>query len=239
MSEHADTEPATGQGEEQEGAGGPAGDQRRPRRQVDATSLMGLAHPLRVKIQDQLGLHGPATATQLAARLGESSGSTSYHLRQLEKYGFVEEDPDRGSGRERWWRRVPGGISIDPRELRESEALRDATDLVVDEFHRAKRARIEYWRQTYHAWPREWIDASGEASLRFRLRPDELVALSDEMEQLLDLWMSRVNDRPDDDLVDVEMQIYSFPVGVPTPDHPGGEPPAPRAASVDAPGPSE
>jgi DNA-binding transcriptional ArsR family regulator len=206
------------------------GDRLPPRRQVDAKSLLGLAHPLRVKIQDQLGLHGPATATQLAARLGESSGATSYHLRQLEKYGFVEEDPDRGSGRERWWRRVPGGISIAGHELRESEATREATNLVLNELNKGKQSRIDHWRNTYHEWPKEWVDASGEASLHFRLRPDELNTLHDELEILLNRWITASNQRSDDDLVDVEMQVYTFPVGVPTPENPDGAPPAPAAA---------
>jgi predicted ArsR family transcriptional regulator len=47
---------------------------------------------------------GPATATQLAERLGQSSAATSYHLRQLAAYGFVADDTERGTGRERWWR---------------------------------------------------------------------------------------------------------------------------------------
>jgi hypothetical protein len=52
-----------------------------------------------------LRLDGPSTATKLAARVGESSGATSYHLRQLATYGFVVEDAEHtGSGRERWWR---------------------------------------------------------------------------------------------------------------------------------------
>ena len=37
-------------------------------------------------------------------RLGESSGSTSYHLRRLAAFGFVEEVPGQSPGRERWWR---------------------------------------------------------------------------------------------------------------------------------------
>jgi DNA-binding MarR family transcriptional regulator len=50
---------------------------------------------------------GPATSSILARRLGESSGATSYHLRALERSGWVEEDVSRGRGRERWWRRAP------------------------------------------------------------------------------------------------------------------------------------
>lgn len=205
-------------------------DQLPPRRKVDATSLQGLAHPLRVQLCDQLGLHGPATATQLAARLGESSGATSYHLRQLEKYGFVEEDPTRGSGRERWWRRVPGGISIAGSELKEeSPATRDATDLVLNEFNRGKQARIDHWRRHYGEWPKEWIDVSSESSLHLRLRPAELEQLHDELHGILDRWIERVNNRTDADLVDVELQTYAFPVGIPSPEHPEGEPPSPAS----------
>lgn len=70
---------------------------------LDPRNLRGLAHPLRVRIRAALIEHGPATATQLASRLGLSSGATSYHLRQLAQYGFVVEDPDQGHGRERYW----------------------------------------------------------------------------------------------------------------------------------------
>ena len=65
-----------------------------------------LAHPLRQRIERELR-KGPVSATSLAQALGESTGLTSYHLRQLAKYGFVEEVPGHGKGRERWWRFVP------------------------------------------------------------------------------------------------------------------------------------
>jgi DNA-binding transcriptional ArsR family regulator len=68
--------------------------------------LRGLAHPLRLRLLDFL-TEGPATSSILARRLGESSGATSYHLRALERSGWVEEDVTRGRGRERWWRRAP------------------------------------------------------------------------------------------------------------------------------------
>jgi len=71
----------------------------------DARSLRGLAHPLRLQLLGLLRLDGPATATQLAVRTGQSSGATSYHLRQLAAYGFVIEDTGRSTGRrDRYWR---------------------------------------------------------------------------------------------------------------------------------------
>ncbi|GIF62924.1 transcriptional regulator [Asanoa ishikariensis] len=71
---------------------------------ADATTLRGLAHPLRVRMLGLLRENGPATATTLAERLGQSTGATSYHLRILANYGFVVDDPERNVGRERWWK---------------------------------------------------------------------------------------------------------------------------------------
>ncbi|MGO4429962.1 ArsR/SmtB family transcription factor, partial [Streptomyces sp. MCAF7] len=90
-------------------------------RVLDARSLRGLAHPLRMRLLGALREYGPATASQLADRLGESSGATSYHLRQLAAHGFVEDDPERGKGRERWWKSAQSGTRVDSEEL-----LRDA-----------------------------------------------------------------------------------------------------------------
>jgi len=82
-------------------------------RRLDPRSLRGLAHPLRMRLLSTLRHDGPATASQLAEKLGESSGATSYHLRQLAAHGFVEDDPERGKGRERWWRAAKEGTRFD------------------------------------------------------------------------------------------------------------------------------
>src|SRR5690349_5294051 len=49
----------------------------------DPAALKALGHPLRQQILRHLHRDGPATATTLAAALGENTGATSYHLRQL------------------------------------------------------------------------------------------------------------------------------------------------------------
>ncbi len=169
-----------------------------------------------MQLCDQLNLHGPATATQLAARLGESSGATSYHLRQLEKYGFVEEDPGRGSGRERWWRRVPMRITIEAHTLVESPATRDATMLVLNEFLRGKLTRIQAWRDNYDRWPREWAEASVESSSHLRVTADELAQVGAEIDAVITAWVERTRDRQGDGVADVEVQWYTYPVGDPT-----------------------
>jgi len=66
--------------------------------------LRGLVHPIRLRLLTMLQEEGPATASQLGRRIGHSSGVTSYHLRILADHGFVEEDTERGNGRDRYWR---------------------------------------------------------------------------------------------------------------------------------------
>ena len=74
--------------------------------------MRALAHPLRLRILRLLQQDGPATATSLAAACDESTGSTSFHLRQLAKYGFIEELADRGGPRERWWQARARGFEF-------------------------------------------------------------------------------------------------------------------------------
>jgi DNA-binding transcriptional ArsR family regulator len=79
-----------------------------PRRVVgDAKRWKALSHPLRQEMLRHLGTNGPATSTTLAEALGESTGTTSYHLRVLADAGVIEEVPGRAGARERWWRTFP------------------------------------------------------------------------------------------------------------------------------------
>lgn len=184
-----------------------------PPRKVETSALAGLAHPLRVQIFESLTQYGPATATQLAERLGESSGSTSYHLRQLERYGFVETDPDRGTGRERWWRRVPGGVLIAPPTGTDDASGRAAFDLVIDEIQRRRRYRHDRWMATASEWPAEWQDASNELSATLRLTAAETCQLVAEIDEVVSAWRDRTEQRPlSDEVQVVEVQHSTFPL---------------------------
>src|SRR3954470_10131891 len=70
---------------------------------TEPRALRALAHPIRLKLIALLRRGGPLTATQAGERIGESAASCSFHLRQLAKYGLVEE-AGGGRGRERPWR---------------------------------------------------------------------------------------------------------------------------------------
>ncbi len=107
---------------------------RAPRRVVgDARRWKALSHPVRGEILRHLDEHGPATSTTLAEALGESTGTTSYHLRVLAEAGVIEEVPERAHGRERWWRTFP----TDHREP-DYETLSPADRAALDEWRAAQ-----------------------------------------------------------------------------------------------------
>src|SRR5687768_13481881 len=104
------------------------------RRVADLATLRAVAHPLRVRLLAALRSDGPATASELGRRFGESSGSTSYHLRQLARFGFVEDDPEQPNARDRRWRALHGFTS-----WRESDFADDQEGRAAIRFLRARQ----------------------------------------------------------------------------------------------------
>ncbi|HKD34078.1 MAG TPA: helix-turn-helix domain-containing protein [Gaiellaceae bacterium] len=92
------------------------------KRDPTRVQMWAMAHPLRLEILGLL-VEGPSTASRLGRRLGESSGSMSYHLRVLARAGVVEEDPGRGTRRERWWRRPDPFVIIPTDDDLEGRAI--------------------------------------------------------------------------------------------------------------------
>jgi DNA-binding transcriptional ArsR family regulator len=103
--------------------------------------LRGLVHPIRVRLLWLLETDGPATASQLGRRIGHSSGVTSYHLRLLGELGLVEEDTERGNGRDRWWRTRYRSSAVsfrspdDPGDPQTVEVAEQYMRLVVETYH--------------------------------------------------------------------------------------------------------
>jgi DNA-binding transcriptional ArsR family regulator len=138
---------------------------------MGAAQLRALAHPLRLQLLHLLHTDGPATASQLAQRLGESSGSTSYHLRALHRAGMLEEAEPRNR-RERRWKRIPGGgptipNSIPP-EASDSERLElqaahaQLEGIFVDRDEKA----LQRWNELRYDLPLEWQDTQWISAYR-------------------------------------------------------------------------
>lgn len=161
---------------------------KKARRSLDLSALKGLAHPLRVELLETLSAYGPATASSLAERLGESSGATSYHLRQLEKHGFVREDATRGTGRERWWERVPQSINVEV-ERDTDPAQRAASEMVIGEWQRNRERRLhEFLAHGVDDLGAEWMKASTVSTSNLPLTKEQSTALVAELSAVLDRY---------------------------------------------------
>jgi DNA-binding transcriptional ArsR family regulator len=160
----------------------------RSERDLDLVALKALAHPLRVQLFDTLSIYGSFTASGLAERLGESSGATSYHLRQLEKHGLVREVAGKGTGRERWWERTPGGINLGSAETTATPAGRSAAATIYRQMrYNEERLLTDYVDRAPEELGQAWQDATALNTINSRLTPDQLadfvarvMAISDE-----------------------------------------------------------
>jgi DNA-binding transcriptional ArsR family regulator len=101
-----ETAPAPGSESDQGG--------RRPVVISDPQAIRALAHEARLEALEELyASQSTRTATELASRCGLSPSAMSYHLRALEKYGFVERSPSEGDGRERRWKAAGYSLLVD------------------------------------------------------------------------------------------------------------------------------
>jgi DNA-binding transcriptional ArsR family regulator len=152
--ERRDPDPTSGL--DRHGPGGLTAPQRELR---DPRELRALAHPVRLAILQQLLTHGPSTATELAERLQEESpANCSWHLRQLARYGFIEE-AESGPGRQRRWRIIPQQTTISP-AVEDSPELIRAADAADEIFLDWEVAALRRWRSVRLHEPVEWRDGS-------------------------------------------------------------------------------
>ena len=153
-----------------------------PHKRATPEQMRAMVHPIRMRILDALRDEGPSTATRLATILDESSGATSYHLRVLADAGLIEEDTDRGNGRERWWRRVQPIFFPTDAETPEDRALEVSARLLHIE--RDEQA-LQQFLTGVDMLPPEWNAAAFTGSFPVYLTSEELMAFGLE-------WLARV-----------------------------------------------
>jgi len=149
---------------------------------TDPETMRALAHPARIALWQHLLLEGPATATECAPVAELSPSACSYHLRQLARYGFVEQDQAAAAnGRERPWRAVITSTTVE--DLDDPVAVMAARllDYSLEERWQVARQRYENSKQDY---PAPWRSAAGGDRSVLYATPDEIAALREQIREL-------------------------------------------------------
>ncbi|MER5944934.1 winged helix-turn-helix domain-containing protein [Streptomyces sp. NPDC001904] len=157
-----------------------------PRILTDVDSLKALAHPLRQRLLTWLQRHGSATSADLAGEFGEDRGGTSYHLRQLARFGFVEEDVARSAGRRKYWRAVPQDVRL-PRRTDGPEAGAAAEEIARQWQERAERDLAAFLRTGREAYG-DFGTAAMHSFGGTHLTAEELARFGEEYVALLSRW---------------------------------------------------
>ncbi|WP_438854169.1 ArsR/SmtB family transcription factor [Agromyces sp. M3QZ16-3] len=155
----------------------------------DAGAMRAMAHPLRLRILGLLRMQGPHSVGMLAAATGTASGSISYHLSTLAKYGFVEPAPEHErDGRERWWRAAHEMTSLDAESYLDDPDRREAAEAmrrtVIDSYHRELLAALD---AELDLEP-EWIAASDSSDGGAQLTLDEFRELTSDLAAVREKW---------------------------------------------------
>ncbi|MBA2290180.1 MAG: helix-turn-helix transcriptional regulator [Chloroflexia bacterium] len=203
---------------------------------LDAAALKAFAHPLRVRLWEALEEKGPATATQLAILIGESSGSTSYHLRQLSRFGLIEELPKRGNAKERWWRANPGGFSFNGDVFRRDPNTAAAAEMLLAQVVQQRVEETLRWLQESRTTPHEWVQASIDSRTKLMLTRPELEELTSDVTTVLQQYravsaarqsdtdemrnrsVSSNDETVSEDVVRIHVHFNAFPVGLGEPE---------------------
>src|SRR6478609_7978630 len=140
-------------------------EQRRQRRRL-------LDDPLSLELQSIVGRSGKITAADAARELGISHALASHHLRQLAKYGFVEQ-VEGADARERPWRLVHTSYSAEGIE----ERAGGAAALAVLEQVTAERAveDLIHWHERRRDWSESWHRHTGVGRTMVYLTEQELI----------------------------------------------------------------
>ncbi|MET8247695.1 helix-turn-helix domain-containing protein [Streptomyces sp. NPDC005202] len=191
---------------------------------LERTALYkSLGNPLRRRILEYLGRYGEANSTVLARELGESSGTTSYHLRKLAEQRLIEEIPEKSGGRERWWRALPfRHTAPDPATMAPEEyaAAEHLALLKID-------VDTELFRRVHKEYrgPEGWAQVMRAGAW---MTKDELLDFVREYQALLDRYGHHREDAPEG-ARPVNLRFYAVP-DAPVPDAPVPDAPPPDAS---------
>jgi Helix-turn-helix domain len=177
---------------------------------TDPRTMRAVTHPVRLALIEALSLEGPLTATKAGELIGEPPNTCSFHLRQLAKYGFVEE-AGSGPGRNRPWRLTSYGMRFS--DISDDPDTRLAARGLTRMLHERYFSRLQAYYDSRSAYPLEWREVTGSSQFVLYVTPEELRAIDEEVTAILDRYRDRMSDpalRPPGSQP-VEVLLFGYP----------------------------
>lgn len=180
----------------------------------DPRTMRAVTHHVRLALLEALDLESPLTATRASELIGEPPNTCSFHLRQLAKYGFVEE-AGSGPGRNRPWRLTTFGVQFtDVHDDPDTRLAARSLDRMLRERY---FSRLQAFYDTRSDYPPEWQAATGGSQFVLHVSPEELRAVDEEVTAIFDRYRDRMSDpnlRPPGSLP-VEVLLFAYPARLP------------------------
>jgi DNA-binding transcriptional ArsR family regulator len=153
----------------------------------DPTAIRALAHPLRLDLLKVLGTVGQATAAQCGRALGTSQASCSFHLRQLAKYGLVEDAGPGGDRRERRWRLPDASVTVRIADDADAALSRRLSRVAIDQ---EMQAILDY-RQRPGGPDPKWLHKATVMAGMAALSPEDAAEIRQKWIELLAPYVAR------------------------------------------------
>lgn len=143
-------------------------------------------HPVREALLELIGRDGVVTATAAARELGGSTGLYSFHLRQLARFGIIEEAPSAG-GRVRPWRLARAAVAPSP----DQASPRPVSDADLGEVARGlEDESYRRWLDQRDTAPAAWRRDQAFSQVVY-LTPDEMAGMAEVIRALLAQYRHR------------------------------------------------
>ncbi len=179
----------------------------------DPLAIRALAHPARTELLSLVGRAGTLTTATAAREMHISHGLASHHLRQLAKYGFLEQVRGRDR-KERPWKLTSTSQSwSNAHSTPEGAAAVDILETVEAE---QSLTHLLDWIRRRKAWPNAWRRHTGYGRSNVYLTVDEVHQLEADIDAVIRRYLDA---RPIDDLtsqpldsVPVEITMFIVPL---------------------------
>lgn len=176
---------------------------------LESTSaLRALANPTRMRVLGLLRTSGPMTVTDICDIIGIASGSASYHLRQLEQVGLVEQtNTEDEDSRKRWWKARHQAMS----------PPKHSSDQDSDSTIAYKRSVSQTYRDIYTRFldnvetlENDWVNEATNLDTAMSLTLDEFKDMNAELEEVLHRWMKKTHEK-NEETRQIALIIQTFP----------------------------